>query len=73
MLLSFVIFLKYFVNILEGCVCVMMEAITPHRVGRPKLPGSLKSIPLRESVLNLWRDRKQALGFSERTGSVFAV
>ena len=38
------------------------------RVGRPKLPGSL--IRLRESVFNLWRDSKEALGFSERTVSL---
>ena len=38
------------------------------RVGRPKLPGSL--IRLRESVFNLWRDTKEALGFSERTVSL---
>ena len=37
--------------------------ITRCRVGRPKLPGSLKAIRLRESVFNLWRDRKEALGF----------
>ena len=49
-----------------------MVAITCHRVGRPKLSGSLKSIRLRESVFNLWRDRKEALGFSERTDSEFA-
>ena len=41
-------------------------------VGRPKLPGCLKSIRLREYVFNLWRDRKEALGFSERTDSKFA-
>ena len=49
-----------------------MAAITRRRVGRPKLPGSLKTIRLRESVFNLWRDRKEALGFSERTDSEFA-
>lgn len=49
-----------------------MAAITRRRVGRPKLPGSLKLISLRESVFNLWRDRKEALGFSERTNSEFA-
>ncbi|XP_068760155.1 uncharacterized protein [Montipora capricornis] len=49
-----------------------MAAITRRRVGRPKLPGSLKSIRLRESVFNLWRDRKEALGLSQRTDSEFA-
>ena len=50
-----------------------MEAITRRRVGRPKLPGSLKSIRLREYVFNLWTDGKEALGFSECTDSEFAV
>ncbi|XP_068735198.1 uncharacterized protein [Montipora capricornis] len=49
-----------------------MAAITRRRVGRPKLPGSLKSIRLRESVFNLWRDRKETLGLSQRTDSEFA-
>ena len=49
-----------------------IAAITRDRVGRPKLPGSLKSIQLRESVFDLWRDRNQALGFSECTDSEFA-
>ena len=49
-----------------------IAAITRRRVGRPKLPGSLQSIRLRESVCNLWKDRKEALGFSERTDSEFA-
>ena len=48
-----------------------MAAITRRRVGRPKLPGSLKSIQLRESVFNLWRDRKEALGFSDCIDSEF--
>ena len=46
---------------------------TRRRVGRPKLSGSLKSIRLRESVFNLWKDRKEALGFSGRAASEFAV
>ena len=50
-----------------------MEAITHRCVGRPKLPGSLKLIWLRESVFNFWTDRKEALGFSEYTDSEFAV
>ena len=49
-----------------------MAAITRRRVGRPKLPGPLKSIRLRESVFNLWRARKEALEFSERKDSEFA-
>lgn len=49
-----------------------MAATTGRRVGRPKLPGSLKSIRLRESVFNLWRDRKEALELSQRTDSEFA-
>ena len=36
-----------------------MEAITHCRFGRPKLPGSLKSIRLTESVFNLSTDRKE--------------
>ena len=50
-----------------------MEAITRRRVRRPKLPRSLKSIRLRESVFNLWTDRREALGFSKCTDSEFAV
>ena len=77
----FLYFWKYFVNILyifvnfvlwRLCVSDEMAAITRRRLGRPKLPGSLKSIRLRESVFNLWRDRKEALGFSERTDGEFA-
>ena len=49
-----------------------LAASTRLRAGRPKLPGSLKSIRLREFVFNLWKDRKEALGFSERTDSEFA-
>ena len=49
-----------------------MAATTRRRVGRPKLPGSLKSIRLRESVFNLWRDRKEALELPQRTDSEFA-
>ena len=49
-----------------------MAAITRRRVGRPKLPGSLKAIRLRESVFNLWRERKQNIGISEKTDSEFA-
>ena len=57
----------------EDCMCVSdeTEAITRRRVRRPKLPGSLKSIRLREYVFNLWTN--EALGFSECTDSEFAV
>ena len=50
---------------MKTSVSYVMAAVTRRRVGRPKLPGSLKSIRLRESVFNLLRDRKEALGFSE--------
>jgi len=40
------------------------------RVGRPRLPGSAKSIRLRQSVFNLWRERKDILG--KFTDSEFA-
>ena len=49
-----------------------MAATLRRHVGRPKLPGSLKAVRLRESVFNLWRDRKQTLGFAEKTDSEFA-
>ena len=74
-------FCKYSVSIRKFCsvktsvsyvMADITTCITRRRVGRPKLPGSLKSIRLRESVLNLWRDRKEALGFSECTDSEFA-
>ena len=55
------------------CVSDEMTAVTRRRVGRPKLPGSLKSIQSRESVFNLWRDRKEALQFWECTDSEFTV
>ena len=48
-----------------------MAAISRRR-GRPKLPGSLKKIRLRESVFEQWRERKQHLRFEERTDRVFA-
>ena len=35
--------------------------------GRPKLPGKSKIIRLRDSVFQLWRDRKQQLGFDKVT------
>ena len=41
-------------------------------IGRPKLPGSFKTIRLRESVFDLWRRRKRSLGFDESTDSEFA-
>lgn len=40
--------------------------------GRPSLPGSAKVIRLRESVYNLWRARKTAMGFGNTTDSAFA-
>ena len=43
-----------------------MAAITRHRVGRPKLTGSLKSIRLRESVFNLNRNKETETSKHER-------
>ena len=40
--------------------------------GRPSLSGSAKVIRLRESVYNLWRARKVAMGFGSTTESAFA-
>ena len=57
---------------MKTSVSYEMAAITRRRVGRPKLPGQLKSIRLREPVFNLWRDRKEALGFSEHRNNEFA-
>ena len=51
---------------------VNMVATSRRRVGRPKLPGSVKAVRLRDSVFNLWRDRKQTLGFADKTDSEFA-
>ena len=53
-------------------ICNEMAAFPHRRVGRPKLPGSLKTIRLREFVFNHWRGRKHSLGFGERTDSEFA-
>ena len=39
-------------------------------VGRPHLPGSAKYIRLRQSVFNLWREKKDILG--KFTDSEFA-
>ena len=36
------------------------------------LPGSAKFIRVHDSVFNLWRERKQALGFGTCTDSAFA-
>jgi len=47
-------------------------ATNARRPGRPKLPGSLKTIQLRNSVFDLWRNRKEALGFVGNTDSEFA-
>lgn len=53
-------------------ICNEMAAFPHRRVGRPKLPGSLKTIRLREFIFNHWRGRKHSLGFGERTDSEFA-
>ena len=39
--------------------------------GRPSQPGSAKAIRLQESMYNLWRTRKTAMGFGNSTDSVF--
>ena len=54
---------------MKTSVSYEMAAIIRRLVGRPNLTGSLKTVRLRESVFNLWRDRKEALGFLERTDS----
>ena len=41
-------------------------------VGRPRLRGTAKYIRLRESVFNLWRDKKEILGYGNSTDSMFA-
>ena len=41
---------------------VMADKERTARVGRPRLPGSAKYIRLRQSVFNLWRERKDSLG-----------
>ena len=75
-----IVFLCYFVYI--RCIFVKlvvwsqrvqdeMATFSHRREGRPKLPGSLKSIRLRESDFNLWRGRKHSLGFEGRTDSEF--
>ena len=40
--------------------------------GRPKLPGRPKFIRVRESVFQLWRERKRQLGFEDESDSNFA-
>ena len=42
------------------------------RTGRPRLPGSVKYILLRESVFTLWRQQKENTGFGDSTDSEFA-
>lgn len=48
----------------------MAESEQSARVGRPRLPGTAKYICLRESVFNLWRERKESPG--KLTDSEFA-
>ena len=48
----------------------MAERERSARVGRPRLPVMAKYIRLRESVFNLWRDRKESHG--KLTDSEFA-
>lgn len=48
----------------------MAERERSARVGRPRLPGTAKYIRLRESVFNLWRERKESHG--KLTDSEFA-
>ena len=48
----------------------MAESERSARVGRPRLPGTAKYIHLRESVFNLWRERKESHG--KFTDSEFA-
>ena len=48
----------------------MAESERSARVGRPRLPGTAKYIRLRESVFNLWRERKESQG--KLTDSEFA-
>ena len=50
-----------------------MAASSCRRVGRPKLPGCLRSVRLRESVFELWRARKQTLGFMESSDHVCGI
>ncbi|XP_068709173.1 uncharacterized protein [Montipora foliosa] len=48
----------------------MAERERSAHVGRPRLPGTAKYIRLRESVFNLWRERKESHG--KLTDSEFA-
>ena len=48
----------------------MAERERSARVGRTRLPGMAKYIRLRESVFNLWRERKESHG--KLTDSEFA-
>ena len=49
---------------------VIADSERSARVGRPRLPGSVKYIRLRKSVFNLWRQRKESRG--KLTDSEFA-
>ena len=40
----------------------MADSERSARVGRPRLPGSVKYIRLRESAFNLWLQRKESHG-----------
>ena len=55
-------------------LCMLSSAMTDSersaRVGRLRLPGSVKYIRYRESVFNLWRQRKESHG--KLTDSEFA-
>ena len=49
-----------------------MAAQLKRTVGRPRLRGTAKYIRLRESVFNLWREKKEILGYGNFTDSMFA-
>lgn len=53
---------------------VVLKMAEPARrgAGRPRLPGSVKYIRLRESVFTLWRKRKGDSGFDDSTDGEFA-
>ena len=53
-------------------VVLKMAEPARRRAVRPRLPGSVKYIRLRESVFTLWRQKKENTGFGDSTDSEFA-
>lgn len=50
----------------------MPRMATGNPRGRPRIPGKLKRIKIRDSVFKKWREIKKASGFNNSTDNEFA-